>query len=279
MKKFFHAAILGFFAPIAFIGGAESFAVHEGNPLRELLAGCLVMGAYLVICQCLVAKRGGRLRDNLGAMAGMITPLSLAFLLMLLVEKPPVILVQGIPMLLAGCMAVFAGALWAGALKTTQESGEGRLTAIGFPRLVLLVCCMLLAAAAVGVAVGVIPAMWSDPFPGATPGKAVPVFWGVVVVHILAAADLLFFFLRSAIHRGRSSAICSTLAPIAILLALSLAGPACGFWVHGPAMRAADNLLFGCAAADLLAGALLVISALRFPQGSPNGSGMVQEHP
>jgi hypothetical protein len=93
------SAILGLFSPLVFMVGA----------------GSLAMALYLALCQFLVARSAhsaGRTRAVWSSnFVAMIAPVPVAFLAIVVLEKPGVVLDQGVPMLLAGCTGCLAGAL------------------------------------------------------------------------------------------------------------------------------------------------------------------------
>ena len=71
-----------------------------------------IMGAYLALCQFLVAKKGVGPGANWSTLLGMAAPPVLMFFLgTLLFERHEVFLNQGIPGLLAGCLGPGFGAV------------------------------------------------------------------------------------------------------------------------------------------------------------------------
>jgi hypothetical protein len=109
------SAILGLFSPLVFMVGASIFEVVGGTSLKEVLAGSLAMALYLALCQFLVARSAHSAGDTRAVWSSnfvaMIAPLAVVVLAIAVMEKPGVVLDQGVPMLLAGCTGCLAGAL------------------------------------------------------------------------------------------------------------------------------------------------------------------------
>jgi hypothetical protein len=109
------SAILGLFSPLVFVLGWAPFQVRGTTSLKEVLAGCVAGALYLALCQFLVARSArsaGSTRVVWSSLfIAMIAPLAVAFLAIAVMEKPGVVLDQGVPMLLAGCTGCLAGAL------------------------------------------------------------------------------------------------------------------------------------------------------------------------
>lgn len=125
---------------------------------------------------------------------------------------------------------------------------------------------LLLAVVALAVATGVIPMVKGDTQFGATPEKAVPAFWFTVGVNLLGAAALWRLTFRPA---GRSPGAAFVLrfgAFVALLLAIALVDAAAAYGGHGPTMRTATILLFGCAAAEAAAAVLMGAAAMGRPK-------------
>jgi hypothetical protein len=128
-------------------------------------------------------------------------------------------------------------------------------------RILLLGAAFLLASAAI-VAFGVIPPVRSDTFPLATPDRAVPAFWGNVLLSVLAAATAL-----ASSRAGSTRATLRRVLPgvaglVALLLGLLLIDAATAFSGHGPEMHGAVVALWVCVCLDLAGGASMVVSAL-----------------
>jgi len=260
MKKVSFSLVLGLLAPAMFIIGAEPFEVRGRTSIKEIVAGSLAVALYLAFCQFCVAPKGSR---GLGAkwptLVAMTAPLIVMFVFMALREKPHTVLEQGLPMLISGCCGIFAGAVLAGRVTPPAVSFK-------FCRRSLLTCAALLVAVALVVAAGVVPPVKADTFLLATPQRAVPVFWWIVALDLLAATLLVFIAIRATDRRGLSTTVLGLLAFLAFLLACGLTGPAFGYREHGPAMQTACILLFFCSAAEFLAAMLLSTTAFLFPE-------------
>jgi hypothetical protein len=135
-----------------------------------------------------------------------------------------------------------------------------------FVRCTLLISAALLVVAAIVIGAGVIPPVKADIYPHATPEQAVPAFWVNVVINLLVAAALGGIALRTTGRRRSSTIVLSLMAFLVLLLAFALIDAATDSRSHGPAMCTATILLFLCAAADLLAAVLVVITAFLFPK-------------
>jgi hypothetical protein len=83
----------------------------------------VIMGAYLAVCQFLVAAKGVGLRANLATLLGMTAPWFLGFVANVVLENRDTLLSQGIPMLLAGSLGPLAGAIVAGASEAKPTGG------------------------------------------------------------------------------------------------------------------------------------------------------------
>ena len=259
MSRVLLSIFLGLLAPFVFIIGASAFEVVGQNSLKEIVAGSLAVALYLAFCQFCVAPRGSR---GFGAkwptLVAMTAPLLVAVALITLVERPNVLLVQGLPLLISGCFGIFAGAVVAGRVTLPAVSPK-------FCRRSLLTCAALLVAVALVVAAGVVPPVKADTSPHATPQRAVPVFWGIVVLNLLVATSLVFIAIRATDRSGLSPIVLGSLAFLAFASACFLAAPAFGYRAHGPAMQTACILLFLCSAAEFLAAVLVSTTALLRP--------------
>jgi hypothetical protein len=135
-----------------------------------------------------------------------------------------------------------------------------------FYQRMLLVCAALLAAVAIVEALGVVPPVQAATFPGATPESAVPAFWVNIGLNFVAAAILVCIAIWS---KGRSWISTSGLVVIGLVtmfLGIALTDAFFAFQAAGPSMHTVSILLFFCAAADFLAGALVVIIAFLRPK-------------
>jgi hypothetical protein len=248
--------VFALFVPLVWFLGAEAFEGRGRN--SEILAASLAGALYLAICQFLVARKGSR---KLGAkwptLMGMTTTLLVFVVLIMLMksdERPGTVLVG-----LSGCFGILAGAALAGRVALPTVS-------LKFCRRSLLTCGALLVVVALVVAAGVIPLVKIDPFPGAAPEKAVPVFWWIVALNLLGATLLVFIAIRATERSGFSSTALSLLALLAFVFACVLTGPAFGFLAHGPAMQNACILLFLCLAGELLVAGLVGTIACLLPE-------------
>jgi hypothetical protein len=131
-----------------------------------------------------------------------------------------------------------------------------------------LASAALLVVVAVVVAASVIPSVRVDTYPAATPQRAVAAFWVNVGLNILAATVLALVGIRAGGRRRFTTAVLGLMAFVVLVLAIALTDAASAFGAHGPAMRAATNLLFFCAAIDALAAVLIIATAIRFPKNA-----------
>lgn len=242
------SAILGLFSPLVFMLGAEPFEARGGNSLKEVLAGCVAMALYLALCQFLVA-RNARFEDRTLAVwssvsTAMIAPLAVAFLAIVVLEKPGVVLAQGVPMLFAGCTGCLAGALiarwapnWPGAhAENVMAACRIALRVAG--GLSILVSALLFFVIAPIVAI--------DTSPGATPGPAARGFMVIAAFHLLLAGISFW--------KTRSVAMPVASGVFGLVFGLFLLFMASVFSHHGPSIHSAVIALYVCAASDLLAG-------------------------
>lgn len=256
MRRVLLSIFLGLFSPFVFIMGASPFEVVGQNSIKEIVAGSLAVALYLAICQFFVAPRGSR---RLGAkwptLVAMTAPLSVAVVLIALVEKHHVLLVQGLPVI-SGCLGIVAGAVAAGRVTLPAVS-------LKFCRRFFLTCAALLVAVAFVLAAGVVPLTnKAGTFPDGTPGAVVPVSWGIVVLNILVATDLVLVAIRATDRSRLSPTSLGLLAFLAFVSACFLAVPAFAFRGHGPIMLTVSILMVLCSAAEFLATGLVSATAL-----------------
>jgi hypothetical protein len=255
------SAGLGLLAPFVYILGAELFEVPGQNSIKEIVAGALAVALYCAACQFWLARMGSRgLRVNWPMLGAMVAPL-LAVCLLVSLQGGQAWLYSGLPILIPGCVGSFVGALL-GARGTTKEIV---IVSLRSCRRSLVSCATLLVAVALILAAGVIPQVKIDRFPAAAPERAVPVFWAIAALNLLAAASLVLIAVRTTGRSHQSTAIASVVAFLGVVSGLLLAGPAGGFLAHGPAMHTASILLFLCVAADLIAAVLTATTAFRMP--------------
>jgi hypothetical protein len=260
MGRVLLSIVLGLAAPFVLILGASPFEVPGQNSIKEIVAGSVTVALYLAVCQFLVAPRESR---RLGAkwptMVAMAASLLAVCLLIVALEGGKAWLFSAAPMLIPGCLGILAGAVLAGWVNLLPVSSE-------VCRRSLLICAALLVAVALVVAAGVVPPVKADTFPQAAPERAVPFFWGIVVVNLLAAADLMSLAIRVTKRRGLSPASLVLPAFLAFASAGLFAAPGFAFLGHGPAMRTASILLLVCSAAEFVVTGLVSRTALVLPK-------------
>jgi hypothetical protein len=242
------SAILGLFSPLVFMLGAEPFEARGGNSLKEVLAGCVALALYLALCQFLVARSvgsNGRTRAVWSSsFAAMLAPLAVAFLAIVVLEKPGVILAQGAPMLFAGGTGCLAGAL-AARWVPGSPGGYGE-SARAACRLALRVNSGLSIVVAALLFFVMAPIVARDTSPGATPGPAAHSFMVIAAFQLLLAG---FSFWKT-----RSVAMPVASGVFGLVFGLFLLFMASVFSHHGPSIHSAVIALYVCAASDLLAG-------------------------
>ena len=135
-----------------------------------------------------------------------------------------------------------------------------------FCRRILLACAVLLVAVAIVVALGVIPPVQVATFPGATPERAVPAFWVTVGLNFITAATLVCIAIWSKGRSWISTSVLVVIGLVALFLGIALTDAFFAFQEAGPSMQTASILLFFCAAADFLAGVLVVTTAFLRPK-------------
>jgi hypothetical protein len=242
------SALLGLFSPIVFILGAEPFEVRGRTSLKEILAGCVALALYLALCQFLVARSAGskgRTRAIWSStFAAMLAPLAVAFLAMVVLEKPGVVLAQGLPMLFAGGTGCLAGAL---AARWAPESpGAHAENVMAACRLALRVNSGLSIVVAALLFFVIAPMVARDTSPDATPGRAAHGFMVIASFHLLLAG---FSFWKT-----RSVAMPVASGVFGLVFGLFLLFMASVFAHHDPSVEWAVIALYVCAAGDLLAG-------------------------
>ena len=244
------SAILGLFSPLAFMLGASSFEVRGGTPLKEVLAGSLAMALYLALCQFLVARSAhsaGRTRAVWSSnFVAMIAPVPVAFLAIVVLEKPGVVLAQGVPMLLAGCTGCLAGALaarWAPG--TPGAYGENVRAACRIALRVNGGLTILVAAALFFV---IAPIVAKDTSPEAKPAHGLMV---IAVFHLLLAGFSLW--------RTRSAVMPIASGVFGLVFGLFLLFLASVSAHTGPLAVIA---IYACAASDLLTGCSAIAVAI-----------------
>jgi hypothetical protein len=113
-RRVVFAVVLGFCAFIvASVSDGMLGAARSPSPPLSFV----IMGAYLALCQFLVAKKGVDPRANWATLLGMAAPPVLMFFVgTLAFERHEVFVNQGIPGLVAGCLGPVLGAFAAWAL-------------------------------------------------------------------------------------------------------------------------------------------------------------------
>jgi hypothetical protein len=242
------SVILGLLSPLVFMLGAEPFEALGGNSLKEVLAGCLAIALYLALCQFLVARSerfaGGTRAVWSSTFAAMVAPLAVAFLAIVVLEKPAVDLAQGVPMLFAGCTGCLAGALaarWA-----PGWPGAHAENAMAACRIALRVNVGLTVVVAALLFFVIAPIIAIDTSPGATPGPASRGTMVIAALHLLLAGFLFW--------KSRSAAMPIISGVFGLIFGLFLLFMASVFSQHGPSIHPAAIAFFVCAASDLLAG-------------------------
>jgi hypothetical protein len=266
MGKTALSAILGLFSPLVFMLGAEPFEVRGGNSLKEVLAGCVAMALYLALCQFLVARNArsaGSTRVVWSSLfIAMIAPLAVAFLAIVVLEKPSVVLAQGVPMLFAGCTGCLAGALiarWA-----PDWPGAHAENVMAACRIALRVAGGLSIVVAALLFFVIAPIVAIDTSPGATPGPAARSFMVIAAFHLLLAG---FSFWKT-----RSVAMPVASGVFGLVFGLFLLFMASVFSHHGPSIHSAVIALYVCAASDLLAGcSAIAVAAVGRGEPAPVG--------
>ena len=133
-------------------------------------------------------------------------------------------------------------------------------------RRMLLICAALIACVALVLAAGVIPPVKAEAAKGETTEMAVKAFWLNISCNLGAAAVLfLMAWLSKGLNLvGKTVAIIAGL--LAMLLGLALTDAAAAYLDHGPDMQIASILLIICAAADILGGLAVVVTAPLCPR-------------
>jgi hypothetical protein len=137
-----------------------------------------------------------------------------------------------------------------------------------FRQRMLLGCAVLLAAVAIVEALGVIPPVQAATFPGATPESAVPAFWVNIGLNFIAGAILVCIAIWSKGRSWISTSVLVITGLVTLFLGIALTDAAFAYQSAGPTMQTVSILLFFCAAADFLAGVLVVITAFLRPQNT-----------
>ena len=135
-----------------------------------------------------------------------------------------------------------------------------------FYRRVLLVCAVLFVLVSLVVALGVIPPVKADTYPGVKHDKVAAAFWINIGLNLLSAFSLFFISLRSTKRNWKSTSVLIIMGFLILLLGLAFADAASAYQNHGPSMQTASILLFVCALVDFLGGVTIIIVALLRPK-------------
>ncbi len=249
------SAIFGVFSPLVFILGAEPFEVRGGNSWKEVVAGCVAMALYLALCQFLVARNARSEGSPRAAwpslFVAMIAPLAVAFLAIAVLERPGVVLAQGIPMVFSGCSGCLAGALiarWA-----PEWPGAPAENVMAACRIAQRVNVSLMILVAVLLYFVIAPIIAIDTAPGATPKSAARGLVVIAVFHLLLAGFSLW--------KPRSAAMPVASGVFGMVFGLFLLFMASVFSQHGQDVHPAVIALSVCAASDLVAGCSAIVVA------------------
>jgi uncharacterized membrane protein len=133
-------------------------------------------------------------------------------------------------------------------------------------RRMLFVCAAVFVTVALVLALGVIHPVRLEALRGATPEKAVTAFWINIGFTFLSALIVVFIAIKSKVRSWISTSVLVIVGFIFLLLGLALVDAASAYQSHGPSMQSASILLFICAAADLIGGALVVTTTFLRPK-------------
>ena len=137
-----------------------------------------------------------------------------------------------------------------------------------FNRRALLVCAVVFALVALVLALGVLQPVQTEVLQGATKEEALTAFRIITGLNFFLAAALFSVAVKSGglIWMRRLGIVVGVFGGLAVLLSgLLIADAASAYRSHGPAMQTASTLLFICATADVLAGVLAIVAAIRIP--------------
>jgi hypothetical protein len=131
------------------------------------------------------------------------------------------------------------------------------------PSRLLITGAAFVAAPAIVVAAGLIPGLLGDTFALAASQSAATAFRVHIAFAAIIVLALVVLSFSAAARPRLAAAVSQVLGASAILLGICLVDAGAAFLAHGPGMRAAVALLFPCAAAELLAGVLVILAASR----------------
>jgi len=129
-----------------------------------------------------------------------------------------------------------------------------------------MVCSVLFFIAGLVVALGVIPPVKVDTYPGVKHDKVVAAFWINIGLNLLAAFVLFVMSLRITMRNWISTTVLVITGLLVLFLGLALADAASAYQGHGPSMQTASILLFICAAVDFLSGVTVIVTAVLRPK-------------
>jgi hypothetical protein len=135
-----------------------------------------------------------------------------------------------------------------------------------FCRRMLLVCALFCFAVAAVLALGVIQPVRDEVLRGATPERAVQAFWVNIILNLFTSATLVVIAFWSKGRSWLSTSVLVVVGLVALLLGLALIDAGTAYRSHGPTMQTASVILFFCAAADILAGILVVTTVFLRPK-------------
>jgi len=135
-----------------------------------------------------------------------------------------------------------------------------------FYRRILFVLAILFVIVAFVVALGVIPPVKADTYPGVKHDIVAAAFWVNISLNLLSAFSVFFIAIRSKERSWKSTSVLIIIGILVSILGLALADAASAYQNHGPFMQSASILLFICAAIDFLAGVTVITIAFLMPK-------------
>jgi hypothetical protein len=115
------------------------------------------------------------------------------------------------------------------------------------------------------VALGIIPLVKFDSFPGVSLSNALPVFWAVFFYGFATGAILINLACHFTGLSKRLTAFFIVIASLAMILAISFIGAAIESWLHGISIHITTVLLVCCAVLNLTIAILLIRAIFLFP--------------
>ena len=135
-------------------------------------------------------------------------------------------------------------------------------------RRTLLICAVVIGCVGLVLAAGVIAPVKAEAARGDTTEAAVAAFWVNISCNLAAAVILFLIAYRSKGPRLVGKTVSIILGLFVMLLGLALTDAAAAYLDHGPDMRIASILLIICAAADILGGLAVVVTAALYPSAA-----------